>query len=212
MLFPMLLLAATLAAPHIRPSAGPFDLKGARFGMSLKEWRALPYPGSGSRASRAKSICSIDPSAGSTGLNLVANKPAGTIVCAYASQYGRYFLPEPVDLTQKYPARRLRYYFQQGRLVRIEYHLSANAYDPLVGDFDARYGPAIKLVRDTVRTDQSQYSRVVRTWAAAGLSVEIVDPVPPAYDLSLSFISTAPHGATAQTSPQLSAAPPAGSD
>lgn len=193
----------TAALPRQAPSPSPavFQFDGASLGMSLQDWRAAPFPESGPGSSRAKPICSDDALAKAAGLEASpSGRDAGTLVCAYGSRYGRYVLTDTLPLDAKYRAQDMRYSFRDDRLFRIEYQTTVNAYDDLVSQFDGRYGPAVKLVRDEVTTGEGRYARVTRTWRAPGLTVDLVDPVPRTFNLSVSFTAALPGPAPVRAS------------
>lgn len=190
----------------VSPSAGAgapatiFEFKGAHLGMTLKDWRSMPFPASGPGSSPAKPICSNDAAAKAVGLAVnPAEGGANTVVCTYASRYGRYFLPAALAIDNRYLARNVRYAFRNDRLFRIQYQTSVDAFDAMVSQFDARYGPPLKLVRDMPKIAYGRYFRVMQTWRAPGLDVELIDPVPTTNALSVSFTQAPSESASLRT-------------
>jgi hypothetical protein len=210
----MPVLLGVAAAPplqkHVAPPAAVFVFNGARLGMSLEDWRARPFPGSSAAVPNAKPICSDEALAKPAGLIASTETSADSVVCAYLSHYGRYFLNETLPINRKYTAQAVRYVFRNDRLFRIEYQTTADAYDDLASQFDARYGPSIKLVRDTVATANGRYFRVTQTWRTPDLIVDLTDPVAGTSRLSISFTSgsTPPLGPARLQTSNGAAAPP----
>lgn len=173
--------AAAAATPT--PAAGPLSFLGAYVGMSREAWAALPPPGG-----RAAEIRCTAPAASGQLNGAAAPDPApaaGPITCAYIRRFGRYALPVTVRLSNGLFATHLRYTFQGGRLQRIAYRMSVDAYDRLTADLHARLGNASGVRRDSVPTAHGLLPRVSRTWRTPAGAVQIVDPVSPYVQLQV---------------------------
>jgi hypothetical protein len=183
---PCLMLAAAAATAAASPAPAPsgLDLPGVRLGMTPDEWRALPFPGAS--PARVEPVCSDDPSAPANGyFSTAIVRGPGIVVCGYRTRYGRFSLPQPIELGPKLEVRRLRFTFVKGRLSSIEYRASTNAFNDLTARLTTRYGPPTKLVRDSVRTELGAFPRVRQTWNTSRGQIELVDPVQPFTDLSV---------------------------
>ncbi|THD61537.1 hypothetical protein [Phenylobacterium sp.] len=132
-----------------------------------------------------------------------AERDAGLVVCAYVDAIGKLNLPVTFPFDENYRLDRLRYGFANGRLVQIAAEISLDGYDALVRDFTQRYGPSVRLVRDTVKSEIGALPRVTQAWSAPEGSIEIVDPVLPEDEIGVRFAagprsSAAPIPATAR--------------
>lgn len=192
-----LLALACCAAQAVHPTEAraatttAIAFKGAQLGMTEAAWKALAPPGPVSP--NARPACTDDPGGAPPGLTLTpAERSAGAVACAYLSTYGRVSLPQSFVLDGKYRLTGLRFSFVDGRLAQIRCRTSTDAYSALVADFNGRYGPAAKLIRDNVRTELGRIPRVVQTWSTPTGSVVMTDPVPPYTELGLTFSAGAP--------------------
>lgn len=182
------LLCAAFPFGALAATSPPLGFKGADLGMSLEAWRAMPPPGA--LTPNVKATCSNDPGAAGSGLVPTPDdRKAGMVLCAYLSRYGRFSFPERFTLDKHYRTTRLRYVFQNDRLIEIRCRAPVDAYVPLEARLKARYGPAGKLVRDKVSTGAGSLARVTQTWSTPQGSVQLTDPVPPFSDLSLRFVA-----------------------
>jgi len=182
---PCLMLMAALATSGatLAPAPDGLDLTGVRLGMTREAWKALPFPGVSS--GRVEPVCSDDPEAPQNGFFSVAiDRVAGVVVCGYRTRYGRFSLPQPIELGPL-QVRRLRFAFIKGRLSSIEYRTSVDAFNDLMTRLTARYGPPARLVRDNVRTELGAFPRVRQTWNTSRGRIDLVDPVQPFTDLSV---------------------------
>jgi hypothetical protein len=161
---------------------------GARLGMGLAEWKALAYPGR--NPAQVQTLCS-DDSTGTAGGHLGAGAPgqgAQTVVCTYTSRLGSVTLPLSFPLTNIYLVREPKYDFVGGRLSRVEFRTSIDAFNDLTARFEARYGPASQTLRDDVTTrDGFDLPRVRKIWRLPSGSVEIIDPSTPPTQLAVQF-------------------------
>ncbi|MFI4963756.1 MAG: hypothetical protein ACHP9T_00175 [Caulobacterales bacterium] len=181
-----LLAVGLLPAAPARGAMQPaIEFEGARLGMTEAAWKAMPPPGR--LSPHARPACSND-AGGAPGLTQAAvRQSAGPVVCAYVDAYGKLSLPEAFTLDAKYRVDQMTVSFANDRLVEIRCNASTDAYDALVHDFQARYGPTAKLVRDKVRTEIGLLPRVTQTWSTPAGAIQLVDPTPPYTELSLRF-------------------------
>lgn len=168
--------------------AGPaIAFEGAQLGISQAEWRALAPPGR--LSGHAKPTCSNDPAA--AGLTLTtAEWAAGVVVCAYVDVWGKLSLPVGFTFDQKYRLDHLQYWFADGRLTEIHANVSLDGFDALIGTFTQLYGPAQRLVRDSVGSEIGPRPRVTESWSTPQGTVDLVDPVLPADEIGLRFASS----------------------
>lgn len=169
--------SCALAAAPSTPAAGPLSFLGAYVGMPREAWAALPPLGG--RAAEVQ--CAASPTASRRDPAMASN-PASTSddeTCAYVRRYGHYALPVTVRLSNGLQATHLRYTFEDGRLQRIGYQLSVDAYDRLMSELHTRLGAADQVQRDAVRTDHGALPRVSQTWRISTGLVQVIDPVPP---------------------------------
>lgn len=120
------------------------------------------------------------------------------VTCAYVRRYGHYALPVTARLSNGLLATHLRYTFEDGRLHRIDYQVSVNAYDRLMAELHTRLGPADQVHRDVVRTGHGVLPRVSQTWRTSNGMVQVIDPVPPFAKLEVRLSALdQPFGSTA---------------
>ena len=110
------------------------------------------------------------------------------VVCFYVARIGRYALAQDFPLTKTYLARSPKFTFVSGRLARIEFKSSINAFDDLVALFEARFGPASQTVRDQIRTPFGlTLPRVQNIWRRPDGLVRITDPSDSLDQLAVDF-------------------------
>lgn len=187
-----LVIAAALSAAGGAVTTPPaiVGLPGIQLGMTLDAWQALPFPG--------KSTAKIEPVCANDGadpageqVRAASDRQPGVVICAYLGRYGRFVVPEPIDLGPRVQARRMRFTFVKGRLQSIEYHVSTDVFDDLTNRLTKRYGQPSKVARDNVRTEAGVFPRVRETWTTPRGVLEVTDPVRPFNELSVSLSSSA---------------------
>jgi hypothetical protein len=168
--------AAASEPPPANAPAGGIGFMGARLGMGLDQWKALAYPGHD--PSQVAAACA----------NGQGGTAPGTVVCTYAQRAGGVTLPLSFPLTKTWLVRDPTYDFVDGRLGKIAFHTSIDAFDDLSARFEARYGPASQIQRDDVTTRSGlDLPRVRKTWRLPGGSIEIIDPATPPTQLAVQF-------------------------
>jgi len=169
--------AAALAEPktELAPFAAVGAFAGARIGMSLEAWRALPLPGS----RQLKRRCETP-----------AGAPAGVLICRYADIYGAFELPPSVPLDTHLSASRVRYRFVDNRLTAISLRVSVDAYNDLLADLAPTYGAPTRTVVDRVGFGAGRMrARVRLTWTRPAGALELIDPSPDPLRLELRLTS-----------------------
>ncbi|HEX4196509.1 MAG TPA: hypothetical protein VHZ26_03620 [Caulobacteraceae bacterium] len=166
---------ATAGAAMADPSqAGDIGFMGARLGMGLAAWKALAYPGR--NPGDVAAACAA------------GRASAGGLVCTYAQRAGGLSLPLSIPLSGSWLVRDPQYDFVGGRLSRIEFHTSIDAFNALTARFEARYGPASQTLHDDVTTRGGlDLPRVRMIWRLPAGSIEIVDPTTPPNQLAVRF-------------------------
>jgi len=187
--------ATTAPAVQRRPGGGlavPAALSAARLGMSLGEWKALPFPGAPD--ARVQPVCSNDPGAGRGDFLALSasDRRAGAVVCGYAARYGTFALSEALPLDQRYLATRVRYVFVGGRLAQIRYRASRDAFDDLIAILKSAYGPPRATQRDTMKTSMGRLDRVQMTWSAPTSRAVLTDPADSALDIGVQVSAAKP--------------------
>ncbi|HZC16182.1 MAG TPA: hypothetical protein VE309_05430 [Caulobacteraceae bacterium] len=149
---------------------------GARLGMGLDAWKALAYPGR--NPAEVATACAAGP----------VSTP-GVVVCTYAQRAGSLDLPLSIPLSGTWLVRSPRYDFVGGRLSRIEFRTSIDAFNDLTARFEAKYGPATQTLNDNLTTrDGLNLPRVRKIWRLPAGSIEIVDPTTPPTQLAVRFV------------------------
>jgi hypothetical protein len=181
---------ASQATPADAP-AGVVGFMGARLGMGLDDWKALAYPGR--NPAQVQAQCADEPAAATTikGGRHAAAAPASVaprLVCTYTSRLGGVALPLSIPLAGSFLVRQPQYDFVGGRLSKIEFHTSIDAFNDLTARFTSRYGPAGQTLRDDVTlSDGLDLPRVRKIWRLPGGSVEIIDPSARPTQLAVQF-------------------------
>jgi hypothetical protein len=174
-----------LAAAAPDPAAGPLSFLGAYVGMPQHAWATLPPPGRRAAEAQCAPPTGSGPRERTGGPS--SDAAVAPVTCAYVRRFGRFSLPVTVRLSNGLLATHLRYTFQDGRLQRITYQISVDAYDRLIADLHARLGAADSVRRDSIRTAHGVLPRVSQTWRTPMGAVQIVDPVPPYAQLQVSL-------------------------
>jgi hypothetical protein len=153
--------------------------------MTVEQWKSLPYPGPSSE--RATARCSYDPVEAPPGdpQGESAKQPTAVEVCTYVA-------PEAADeafpLMKTFLARNPRYYFVGGRLSKIEFHTSIDAFNDVMALLETRYGPASQTVRDDLKmTSGFDLPRVRKIWRQANGSIHLIDPSSTPTQLAVQF-------------------------
>lgn len=148
----------------------PFSMNGARLGMSLDAWRALPPPGE--PGSHVVTECAPAPPRPQTPS---AHPP---MECRYVGRYGRFALPEAFPLSRRYLVRNPSFEFVDGRLASIRFQTSIDAFDTVMADLKRAYGPPTTLSRGSTSLRGYPVPRVTAAWTTAGARVTLTDPSP----------------------------------
>jgi hypothetical protein len=169
--------------------AGVVGFMGAQLGMGLADWKALAYPGR--NPAQVQAQCAHEAAIATTpkrGRHAAAPAPAApTLVCTYTSRLGGVDLLS-IPLADNFLVRQPQYDFTGGRLSKIEFRTSIDAFNDLTARFEARYGPASQTLRDDVTlSDGLDLPRVRKIWRLPGGSVEIVDPSARPTQLAVQF-------------------------
>lgn len=190
-----LLITVSLCAPTPgRASATPAQsaaiptFGNARLGMSLQAWRALPFPGPANR--RVVVACSGDrgakaPRGPAPG---AVEKAPGEEVCAYVARYGPHtVLTQSFEWGKGVLAHAPEYHFVGGRLSRIDFEASIDAFDSIMARLKARYGGPARTLRGDARTSLGPRPKVEEVWDTPSAVIDLTDPTPDPTLLSLSL-------------------------
>lgn len=159
------LIALAGAPAWAAPAPSGLDFLGARLGMTLKDWRAVPLPPG---AGDAAAICTDqDKTVRIPGYALSARDVRdGVVVCSYRARFGQDVLNHPVQIDPNFHANRLAYVFRRGRLDEMRFTASVDAYDDIRKVLGLRgHGGGPR--------DPSQGLRRTRTWRSQGAVVTI---------------------------------------
>ena len=171
--------------------AGGVGFMGARLGMGLADWKALAYPGRSPAQVQAACANQAPPAAAEAERHAAVSGPAPAapaLVCTYTSRLGGVVLPLTIPLAGRFLVRQPQYDFTGGRLSKIEFHTSIDAFNDLTARFEGRYGPASQTLRDDVTlSDGLDLPRVRKIWRLPGGSVEIIDPSARPTQLAVQF-------------------------
>jgi hypothetical protein len=161
-------LLATAWAAGQAFAAGPpaaLGFQGARLGMSLKDWRAVPVP---QGAGDAVPICTNeDKTVRIPGYPLSAEDVrTGVVACGYKARFGHDVFNHSIAIDPSFTAQSVAYVFRGGRLDQIRFTASTDAYG------DIRKVFALKRWAKGAGIGRRGVSRT-RTWRAPGGQVRI---------------------------------------
>ena len=210
-----LLLALALAAAQPPPPlATLMNPNGAKLGMSLSDWKALPFREIDPTASGLQQLCSDQAQARTAGLALINTAQPDVVDCTYVDHLSHLWWPEDASLTKRFRARSLRFEFSHGRLAHMGYRTSVDAYNMLTARLDSEFGQPVSTRASSVSLSIATRPGVRQTWRGQGMVVTLVDPVPGTAMLALDFSTdgrdqTSPDGLT-PARPPASGAPKTG--
>lgn len=170
----------------VQAAAGQgFGYRNADLGITLAEWRALPFPGSGPSV---RALCSdTEPDALAPGGRVELYLPAidkrlGIVRCVYfsARQIGQQTLWDAaaIDIgTSPYGFYGVQYDFFAGRLFRIYGETNIAAADHAQEGLVARFGRPASAARDFVQNRMGgQFPRIISVWRRGSNSVTLSSP------------------------------------
>jgi hypothetical protein len=167
--------AAAWAAATPGTSPAPeskLTFNGAHLGMTLEQWKSLPI--SGGNSSHVELVCTDD-----LGRNPKSGQAsgAGAVVCSRVVRYRGTALMQSIPFLSSYRARSPKYYFADGRLSKIDFLVSVDAFNTLDAMFTKKLDvqPATDRIVDKY-SDGVKFDRVERIWALPDIKVKIVDP------------------------------------
>jgi len=67
-----------------------------------------------------------------------------------------------------------------------------DGFDALIGDFARLYGPSVKLLRNSVKTEVDPLPRVTDAWSTPQGYIEFVDPTLPDDEIGLRLAAVRP--------------------
>ncbi len=172
-----LMMSAVFANSKPAPVQSP-EFNGAVLGMTLDQWKALPNPsGAGEPAIAACSAAGDPASPRRVAGSSVTSAP--TVVCAYVERDRDETRPLWIPISKHYFARGPRYWFVGGRLSRIEFQSSIDAFNDVMAAMKSKYGPATTGRLDTIKSrDGLDLDRVQEVWRLSGGTIRMTDPSP----------------------------------
>lgn len=196
--FPVVALAIASASvssanePDAVPAKPPiyFDFKGARLGMSLAEWRALPVPVRSDsdkylRYGPVQIVCSTDAAAsakfGLTFERTGAEQAANVVECAYGRQVlSMMFKPwmrVPIGIGTRFAASDITYKFLDGRLFAIELFAHTNLLPDILSGLIAKWGEPNSVLNDTTQNKAgATFPHTLQEWANPVSTIKLESP------------------------------------
>jgi hypothetical protein len=165
-----------LVHPAQASDPAPLAFKGARIGMSLQEWQAVPIPpGAGNAPERQ---CSDEYRVAKiAGVALgAAEVKRGVVACTYVQRFGHDILPESIDMDPGFEAQNLTYLFARGRLFEIRFNASVDAYPHLKAKLSKRFGKPVQTAVGPVGASSHNIQPRRQTWRTIAGSVTLEDP------------------------------------
>lgn len=183
--------APAVARPAAKPAAPAvyYDFKGARLGMSIAEWKALPFPGKpenskdygSNTAPNIQPTCKTDPGGDKVLAFLTsAETAAGVVICQYGYPYsiGTYQSWKAAYVSVgEHITDRVDYKFLDGKLYEISITGSENLLSDVLEGLTAKFGQATETVNDTTQNKAgATFPHVVKTWRNPAASVRVETP------------------------------------
>jgi len=198
---------------HSSPAAKAvyYDFKGARLGMSLAEWRALPPPSTtvsapdkGIEEGPDQPVCIGDGEGDSTLLNVrtTAESKANVLVCGYAHRE-KLFGTTGVAWTHvgwigaaipigELSAQDVQYKFLDGSLYEISITGDAGLLDEVMSGLRAKWGEPTSVINDATQNKLgATFPHSVRTWANPVAAIRVETPFHEIESLNVTYVTIA---------------------
>jgi len=189
------------------PSPTYYDFKGARLGMSLTDWRSLPFPGgvqtvqiqNGANLTyheeMPRPICSSDAtSAGYSGsfhLNDIETQ-LGVVSCIYMQTdfLGTGLSESNTPIGESY-ANPVVYYFLDGQLYKISITAQSDLLDDVISGLRAKFGEPASSVNDTTQNKAgATFPHLKRIWTNPVAQIVVETPWSRIDDLNATYTTT----------------------
>jgi hypothetical protein len=177
-----------------------YDFKGARLGMSLAEWRALPItatglniPGSPIQGGAVQAVCTGDPGSDSAILSFrsSAEQKANVTACGYAypETIGTYTSWRPASVPiGEMAASDVEYKFLDGSLYEISISGNSALLDEVMSGLRAKWGDPTTVVNDTTQNKAgATFPHTVKTWVNSVALIRVETPFSRIDDLNVSY-------------------------
>jgi hypothetical protein len=174
------------------PGVTDIEFQGAKLGMSMDAWTALPLPGGAPDTVRR--TCADGASGANRPLAVKASaKVNHPITCSFERLYGHLSLPVSLTLSPDFRALDPTYQFVGGKLTRIAFSTSIDAFNQVTSSLEASYGAASQIQRDEIRSELGiRLPRVRETWRRPDGLIRITDPASAPNRLVVEFIAQLP--------------------
>lgn len=192
-------------APVSRSTARPavyYDFKGARLGMSLAEWRAMPIiaqnplasmPLSSIRMGEVRAICAGDPGVDSSTMSYrsSAEAKANVLICGYVFPEtigsSTMWMPASIPIGEL-SASGVEYKFMDGRLYEISITGNAGLLGEVMSGLQAKWGNPTTIISDTTQNKAgATFPHTVKTWVNSVAIIRLETPFSRIDDLNVSY-------------------------
>jgi hypothetical protein len=173
---------ATPAQPAPAVAAPPvwYDFKGAKLGMTLADWKALPFPGGG--APQAAAQCSDDPAARIYLSD--TERRLGIVQCRYAAGEAQAKIP----LGDRWATADYGFAFLDGKLFRITVRASLDAQTDVDEGLVAKWGKPTSETSGATQTEAGgSLTHKVKTWINPAASIVLQTPGDRLDELSVAY-------------------------
>ena len=172
-----------------------FDFRAAKLGMSLSDFKQLPFPDAQSYTSRTGNapaiICTGHPGLDSIEILLRSRgieQSLGVVKCLWAIQgelkFNRttYYAPAPINVAGT-PSQQILYYFvkrpedPESRLFRISISgMDTDHFERVAQGLKERFGPPAQLREETVQNRMgAKFSNTIMWWRNAYSSIYLIE-------------------------------------
>lgn len=169
-----------------------YEFKGARLGMSLAEWKALPPPAKSDGVSYS-AVCDSDAAAKEHDLlgyasNTPVEKAANVLTCGYygIGSYG-IWVQASVPIGEL-SASAIYYKFLDGKLYEIEVNGNIDLLSNVLDGLTAKWGQPSSVVHDTTQNKAgATFPHTIQTWKNPVAVIRVEAPYSQIDDLNVTY-------------------------
>jgi hypothetical protein len=186
--------------PHPAKPAVFYDFKGARLGMTLAEWKALPAPTHPSENlaemnyGQPQVVCDGDGTESHQFYPSRAERAANVVECGYAQTVtiGTYRTWESASIPiGEYAASDVVYKFMDGKLYEISITANESLTSDILEGLAAKWGEPDSVVNDTTQNKAgATFPHTIKTWKNSAALIRFEAPFSRIDDLNVTYETT----------------------
>jgi hypothetical protein len=189
------------AKPVPKPQPAPipavwYDFKGARLGMTMDEWRALPVPATAMPVeSPPQIICSNEPAnKDKIGLHIYQSdddEKIGVVECQYFAKQQYLGLRSAYLKVGDGGSDDISYKFLDGKLYSINIQSSDNLLSGILDGLSAKFGPPTSVVNDTTQNKAgATFPHTVKLWENPVAMIRLETPYTKIDNMDVTYYTT----------------------